>query len=111
MTEQPRRNIYPPVDSPTDRTGLTWDSLRPLCLVEPAVRHAVLLHEQGHLTREEALIAMVYGLYNQKAQLFATLVEQKATEVSDFILLDGKRYDRRPPEPPWPMPNPRQPLE
>jgi hypothetical protein len=33
-------------------------------------------------------------------------VEQKATEVSDFILLDGKRYDRRQPETPWTRPNP-----
>jgi hypothetical protein len=70
------------------------------------MRHAEVLVDRGELTREQALIAVVYALYNQKAQLFAALVEQKATEVSDFILLDGKRYDRRQPETPWTRPNP-----
>lgn len=106
MSERPGLDMFPPVNPPTDRTGLTWDALRPLCLVEPAVRHAVLLVERGDLTREQALIAAVFALYNQKAQLFATLVEQKATEVADFILLDGKRYDRRQPVAPWTRPNP-----
>jgi hypothetical protein len=109
--DEKKWRFFPPVDLPVDQPGLTWDALRPLCLVEPAMRHAEVLVDRGELTREQALIAVVYALYNQKAQLFAALVEQKATEVSDFILLDGKRYDRRQPETPWTIPNPRQRLE
>lgn len=73
---------YPPVDIPRE---LTWDALERLGRTDPRVRMAALLAERGDLTREQALVWIAYALYNQKAQLFATLLDVQATALPSVI--------------------------
>lgn len=96
MMDRLTLDLYPPVETPA-KADLTWDAVIRLSHHDPLVRHTVMLAEHGDLTREQALIATVFALYNQKAQTFRAELDRRNTALpADFILHDGKTYVRQP---------------
>jgi hypothetical protein len=94
MTDRLTLDLYPPIETPA-KGDLRWEAVIRLSHHDPVVRHTAMMAEQGDLTREQALIAAVFALYNQKAQMFATELNRRNAAPSDFIVHEGKTYVRQ----------------
>lgn len=93
---KPSLDLYPPVEPPATADLMTWAAVIRLSYHDPVVRLAVTLAERGDFTREQALIAALFALYNVRARMFQAEVDRRNTEVpADFIIHDGKIYVRR----------------
>jgi hypothetical protein len=89
---RPSLDMYPAVETP--RRLLTWEDAIRLSHHEPVVRAFVTYAERDEMTREQALLAAVFALYNQKASLFRGEVDRRNREMPDFVMIGDKRYDR-----------------
>lgn len=75
-------DFYPPM-MPAGGVA-TWDDVLRLARVEPVVRAALVIADLQDSSREEALIAAIFGLYEAKRNLFnahVQLVESLPTKV------------------------------
>ena len=74
-----KNDLYPPVEVPERPT---WADVERLSLHYPAAHHAVTLVNRGDLTREEALIRLVFALANAFQKLFSAEVERRMQDTS-----------------------------
>jgi hypothetical protein len=70
--------MYPPPGMPS--SPATWEDIERLALHYPAAHHAVTMVERGDLSREQALIYLVYALAGSFQALFAAEVERRRRE-------------------------------
>lgn len=89
---RPELEMYSFVQQPDNPT---WDDLVALAQHDPAVWATLMRVERYGVSREQALIALAFWNYNQRAGTFKREVDRLNTEVPDFVMMDGKRYDRR----------------
>ena len=75
--------------------ALTWDDMLRLAQVDPMTRNAVKLAERGSWTREQALIVLAFTFYKQRREHYHAEVKRINETIPDFIMADGKRYDRK----------------
>ncbi len=85
--------LYSAIEQPEVR-ALTWDDMRRLSQVDPVARHAVTMVERGDWTREQALIVLAFTSYKQRREYHNAEVKRLSETVPDFVIADGKRYDR-----------------
>jgi hypothetical protein len=62
--------MFPPVPAPRERLDLTWESLYRLAEHDSVIRTVLVCVERGELTREQALVAAVFSLYDAKRVFF-----------------------------------------
>ena len=65
-------DLYPEPGKPSDPP--TWADIERLSLHYPAAHQAVVLIERGDLTREQALISLVFALADAFQKLFSAEV-------------------------------------
>ena len=86
IADRPSLDLYPPVEPPTANAA-QWRDIERLALYEPLAHHAVTLVYRGDLTREQALILLAFGLYDQKRGFFHREVERLNTTISDRFVI------------------------
>jgi hypothetical protein len=78
-------DLYPPVTIPP--FPATWEDIERLALHYPLVHQAVSYVRRGDMTKEQALIALVFGLADMFQKMFSAEVERRATEIPTHIVL------------------------
>lgn len=95
MSDRDRWDVlYRRVETPAP-ADLTWDAVCRLGQHDLVVRTLTRMVEHGDLTRDQALIAAVFALYNQKAAMMQAECDRRNTSPADVLLLDGKIYVRQ----------------
>lgn len=92
--KRPTIELFPIIAVPI---APTWDDIVQLSYHEPILRHVVMMATMpySNVSRELALTMAVFALYNAKAGMFQREVDRRNVEMPDFIMVEGKRYDRR----------------
>jgi hypothetical protein len=80
--------MYPAVPMP--RSPQTWDDIVRLSHHEPVLRIVIGLEHRGDLTREQALIAAVFTLYNQKSELFRAEVDRRNSTLATCLVYSAE---------------------
>lgn len=88
---RPTFDLYPPPGTPSSPPQ--WEDIERLAMHYPAARHAVMLVERGHLTREQALIALVYALADAYSRMFRAEVERVSLTPSNPIVFPASERD------------------
>jgi hypothetical protein len=86
MTDFKRFTLYPEVDSPAPEAA-TWERLHELARVDVTVRTFMILAERGELTREQALVCLVFGFYEMTRRHYENAVDLLNTRPVSYVVL------------------------
>lgn len=64
----------------------TFEDIKTLAMNEPTIHRALMMFYDGNLTREQALIEMVFVLSEQKKQYFDEIVKLNMTRPNPPIM-------------------------
>lgn len=83
-------DLYPQVKEPT--WPPTWEDVERLARTSPEARSMIVAVERGSATREQALIQVLFHLYNAYAMLYRLRVDDLMNQPPKPFIIDGKTY-------------------